>query len=64
MDNENERNKIGKEGREYCLKYHKFSDRVLEVISELPSINRNNILYDEYLNIVSNWPLDDWSINC
>tara|TARA_E500000178_G_scaffold246615_1_gene243223 strand:- start:9407 stop:9847 length:441 start_codon:yes stop_codon:yes gene_type:complete len=35
MNNENERIKIGKEGREYVLKYHKFSDRVDEVIDNL-----------------------------
>ena len=33
INNENERIKIGNEGREYCLKYHKFTDRVLEVLS-------------------------------
>jgi len=33
INNEEERDKIGKAGREYCLKYHKFSDRVLEVLS-------------------------------
>ena len=27
-------------------------------------MNINNNLYNEYLNIVNNWPLDDWSINC
>lgn len=32
VQNEEERDRIGKEGREYCLKYHKFSDRVEEVI--------------------------------
>ena len=32
IKNEEERDRIGKEGREYCLKYHKFSDRVEEVI--------------------------------
>ena len=35
IKNEEERDRIGKEGREYCLKYHKFSDRVEEVISIL-----------------------------
>tara|TARA_B100000900_G_scaffold218746_3_gene185345 strand:- start:10610 stop:11596 length:987 start_codon:yes stop_codon:yes gene_type:complete len=35
MNNETERNKIAKEGRDYCLKYHKFSDRVLEVLSNI-----------------------------
>lgn len=35
LENEVERSKIGKEGREYCLKYHKFSDRVDEVINHL-----------------------------
>ena len=35
MNNETERNKIGKEGRDYCLKYHKFSDRVVEVLSNI-----------------------------
>ena len=30
-----ERCAIGKEGREYCLKYHTFSDRVREVLSLL-----------------------------
>ena len=33
--NDEERNKIGMEGREFCLKYHKFSDRVMEVINSL-----------------------------
>jgi hypothetical protein len=32
IDNNEERIKIGNEGREYCLKYHKFSDRVTEVL--------------------------------
>ena len=32
INHEDEREKIGKEGREYCLKYHKFSDRVDEVL--------------------------------
>ena len=31
--NEEERDRIGKEGRDYCLKYHKFSNRVEEVIT-------------------------------
>ena len=35
MNNETERNKIAKEGRDYCLKYHKFSDRVLEILSNI-----------------------------
>tara|TARA_Y100000287_G_scaffold105278_1_gene84407 strand:- start:765 stop:1532 length:768 start_codon:yes stop_codon:yes gene_type:complete len=35
MNNETERNKIAKEGRDYCLRYHKFSDRVLEVLSNI-----------------------------
>ena len=38
INNETERNKIAKEGREYCLKYHKFSDRVLEVIEVISNI--------------------------
>ena len=35
IKNNKERTKIGKEGRDYCLKYHKFSDRVDEVINHL-----------------------------
>ena len=35
INNETERNKIGKEGRDYCLNYHKFSDRVAEVLSSI-----------------------------
>jgi hypothetical protein len=35
INNEEERQKIGNEGREYSLKYHKFSDRVKEVINHL-----------------------------
>ena len=35
LANEEERTKIGNEGREYCLKYHKFSDRVKEVVDSL-----------------------------
>ncbi len=35
INNEDERNKIGSEGREYVLKYHKFSNRVNEVIESL-----------------------------
>ena len=35
IKNEYERNKIGMEGREYILKYHKFSDRVEEVLEVL-----------------------------
>ena len=35
LANEEERIKIGNEGKEYCLKYHKFSDRVKEVIDIL-----------------------------
>jgi hypothetical protein len=35
IKNEEERDRIGKEGREYCLKYHKFSDRVEEVIDTI-----------------------------
>lgn len=38
INNETERNKIAKEGRDYCLKYHKFSDRVLEVIEVISNI--------------------------
>ena len=38
MNNDEERIKIGKEGREYCLKYHKFSDRVIEVLNILKLI--------------------------
>ena len=41
INNNEERNKIGKEGREYCLKYHKFSDRVIEVLNIL-KLNNNN----------------------
>lgn len=37
IDNEEERNNIGLNGREYVLKYHKFSDRVDEVLSNLIS---------------------------
>jgi len=35
ISNETERDKIGREGREFCLKHHKFSDRVAEVINNL-----------------------------
>ena len=35
IHHEDERNSIGKEGREYCLKYHKFSDRVQEVLDKI-----------------------------
>lgn len=35
INNETERDKIGKEGRKYSLKYHKFTDRVTEVINTL-----------------------------
>ena len=35
LANDEERIKIGKEGREYCLKHHKFSDRVKEVVDSL-----------------------------
>lgn len=41
INNNEERIKIGKEGREYCLKYHKFSDRVIEVINIL-KLNNNS----------------------
>lgn len=27
-------------------------------------MNTNSVLYNDYLNVVNNWPLDDWSINC
>ena len=27
-------------------------------------MNKDNVLYSKYLNIVNNWELDDWSINC
>ena len=27
-------------------------------------MNKNHALYNDYLNIVNNWPLNDWSINC
>ena len=35
INNNEERIKIGKEGREYCLKYHKFSDRATEILNIL-----------------------------
>lgn len=35
IKNEAERNQIGKEGREYSLKHHKFSNRVKEVVNSL-----------------------------
>ncbi len=27
-------------------------------------MNINSVLYNDYLNVVNNWTLDDWSINC
>ena len=35
LENENERLKIAKEGHEYALKYHKYSDRANEIINKL-----------------------------
>lgn len=35
IENEAERDKIGQTGREYSLKYHKFSDRIEEVIAAI-----------------------------
>ena len=35
IDNEEERNRIGQNGREHVMKYHKFSDRIDEVLFKI-----------------------------